>query len=200
MTKIPLILLYSRLIIGFLILFLSFFAPDSARLLSISLASIGLLTDIFDGIVARHLGVSNQKLRRLDSVIDQIFFICVVAATYYQCPHFYVENKIKIFVLIGFEGLTYLISYLKFKKEIATHSIGAKIWTLTLFATLIQLIYQCQSTYFFIICFWLGILTRIEILAIILTLKSWANDVPSFYHAIKLRQGRKIKRHKLFNG
>jgi len=103
-------------------------------------------------------------------------------------------------MLIGLEGLTYLISFVKFKKEIATHSIGAKVWTLLLFATLIQIILQCQSIILFNICFWIGILTRLEIIAIILTLKKWANDVPTFYHSVKLRQGKEIKRHKIFNG
>jgi CDP-diacylglycerol--glycerol-3-phosphate 3-phosphatidyltransferase len=103
-------------------------------------------------------------------------------------------------VLLAFEGLTYLVSFLKFRKEIATHSIGAKIWTLLLFVTLIQVILQCQSTILFDICFWVGLVTRLEIIAIILTLKKWTNDVPTFYHSIKLRQDKEIKRHKMFNG
>ena len=82
----------------------------------------------------------------------------------------------------------------------ATHSIGAKIWTLLLFATLIQIILECQSILLFNICFWLGLLTRLEIIAIILILKKWTNDVPTFYHSIKLRQEKEIKRHKIFNG
>lgn len=109
-------------------------------------------------------------------------------------------NKYWLFVLIGFEVLTYLVSYVKFKKEIATHSIGAKIWTLILFATLVQLIYQCDLVFLFQLCFWLGILTRIEIILILLILKKWTNDVPSIFAAIKLRKGEVIKRNDFFNG
>ncbi|MEO8855317.1 MAG: CDP-alcohol phosphatidyltransferase family protein, partial [Ginsengibacter sp.] len=157
-------------------------------------------TDIFDGIIARKLNISSQKLRRLDSSIDQVFFISVAIATYIQCPDFFKTNALKLEVLLGLEGLTYLVSFLKFKKEIATHSIGAKIWTLFLFATLIQIILQCQSIILFNICFWVGILTRLEIIAIILALKKWTNDVPTFYHSLKLRNNKEIKRHKMFNG
>lgn len=200
MKKIPIGLIYSRLIIGFSILIFSLLEIESLKFYTISLLTIGLLTDIFDGIIARKLNISSEKLRRLDSTIDQLFFICVIAATYIQSPQFFEENAVLFFILIATEALTYLVCYLKFKKEIATHSIGAKIWTLVLFATLIQVILQGESKVLFAVCFWLGILTRLEIIAIILALKKWTNDVPSFYHAFKLRKGKNIKRNKLFNG
>jgi CDP-diacylglycerol--glycerol-3-phosphate 3-phosphatidyltransferase len=136
----------------------------------------------------------------LDSTIDQVFFISVAIATYIQCPYFFRENSTKLIVLLGFEGLTYAICFLKFKKEIATHSIGAKIWTLLLFATLIQIIVKCQSTTLFSFCFWIGIATRLEIIAIVFALRAWTNDVPTFYHSLQLRKGKEIKRHKMFNG
>jgi CDP-diacylglycerol--glycerol-3-phosphate 3-phosphatidyltransferase len=199
-TKIPTALIYSRLFIGVAIICLSIVHVDSYKTLAIILLSVGLLTDIFDGIIARQLNVSTQRLRRLDSTIDQIFFISVVVATYVECPDFFKANALKLTVLLAFEGLTYLVSFLKFRKEIATHSIGAKIWTLLLFVTLIQVILQCRSTILFDICFWVGLVTRLEIIAIILTLKKWTNDVPTFYHSIKLRQDKEIKRLKMFNG
>lgn len=198
--QIPKALIFSRLFIGFAIIAFSIFHIDHYEIIAITLLTIGLLTDIFDGIVARQLNISSQKLRRLDSTVDQIFFVAVAVATYIQCPDFFASNALKLSLLIGVEALTYVVSFLKFRKEIATHSIGAKIWTLFLFATLIQIMMQCESTVLFDICFWLGVLTRLEIIAIILTLKNWTTDVPSFYHALQLRQGKEIKRHKMFNG
>ena len=200
MKKIPLILIYSRLALGLLMLLLSFLKVSNYTTIAIALLTTGLLTDIFDGIIARKLNVSTQKLRRLDSSIDQAFFISVAISTYIQCPEFFNSTALKLILLLASEGLIYLVCFIKFKKEIATHSIGAKIWTLILFATLVQIIIQCQSTVLFELCFWVGILTRFEIIAIILTLKHWTNDVPSIYHAFKLRQGKEIKRNKLFNG
>ena len=200
MKNIPKLLIFSRLIIGFIILFLSFYTIPFYKEIIVTLLTIGLLTDIFDGIIARKLNVSNETLRRLDSSIDQIFFICVIASSFIISPDFYKNNWISLSILIGFEILTYVISFIKFKKEIATHSIGAKFWTLLLFATLIQIILQGESSILYQICFWVGIVTRLEIIFIILILKKWTNDVPSIFHAIKLRKGLPIKRNKLFNG
>lgn len=199
MTKIPIALIYSRLVIGFLIILLSIIHIEHYPTIAITLISIGLLTDIFDGIIARNLNISSEKLRRLDSNIDQIFFISVVIATYIQIPIFFRSNSIQLLILFAFEALTYLICFIKFRKEIATHSIGAKIWTLLLFATLVEIISHGESPLLFNFCFWIGLLTRLEIVAIILILKKWTNDVPSIYHSIKLRKGKTIKRYKLFN-
>lgn len=197
---IPKGLIYFRLIAGLIIVLLSLLHAPYYTTIAILLLALGLLSDILDGIIARQLHISTQALRRLDSAVDQVFFIVVSVATYIQCPTFFKENAVWLIVLLSFEALTYLVSFFKFRKEIATHTIGAKLWTLFVFATLIQLITTCNSELLFIICFWTGIITRIEIIAIILAIKNWTNDIPSFYHAIQLRNNKVIKRHKMFNG
>ena len=200
MNKIPVILIYLRLVLGFVLIILSISQVNNYTSVAISILSTGLLTDIFDGIIARKLNISTQRLRRMDSTIDQIFFISVAVATYIQCPEFFKSNRLLLCVLLGFEALTYIVSFIKFRKEIATHSVGAKMWTLFLFATLVEIMVHCKSVILFRLCFWIGILTRIEIVAIILTIKTWTNDVPTLYHAVKLRKGESIKRNKMFNG
>jgi phosphatidylglycerophosphate synthase len=200
MTAIPTLLIYSRLAIGLIILVLSGMQIDYYTMIAVSLLTIGLLTDIFDGIIARQFQVSTQKLRRLDSAIDQVFFLAVAVATFMQCLEFFTTHAVSLALLLGVEALTYVVSYIKFRKEIATHSIGAKVWTLFIFATLVQVMVQCQSSVLFTICFWVGLITRFEIIAIVLILKQWTNDVPTIYHASRLRQNKVIKRHKMFNG
>jgi CDP-diacylglycerol--glycerol-3-phosphate 3-phosphatidyltransferase len=200
MKNLPKTLIYSRLVIGILILAFSILHINNYKTIAVVLFTVGLLTDIFDGIIARQLKISTQNLRRLDSTIDQIFFVMVTYATFIECPDFFYVNKVKLIVLISIEGLTYLICFLKFKKEVATHTISSKIWTLILFGTIIQIMTTCNSIIVFDICFYVGFVTRLEIIGIILLLRKWTNDVPSLYQAVLLRQGKPIKRHKLFNG
>jgi phosphatidylglycerophosphate synthase len=198
--RIPYLLLYTRLGLGFIILFMSFFSHPVLPPVAVGLLIIGLLTDIFDGIIARKLNISSEKLRRLDSTIDQVFFISVAFASYNINPDFYRQNWLPTSILLASEGLCYLLSFIKFKKEVATHSILAKIWTLSLCSTLITVMLQGNTTIIFWICFTLGIISRVEIILILITLKAWTNDVPSLLHAIKLRKGISIKRNKYFNG
>lgn len=71
MKPIPIALIYSRLFIGIVIIFISSFQDKYYKIVAIVLLSIGLLSDIFDGIIARKFSVATEKLRRQDSAIDQ---------------------------------------------------------------------------------------------------------------------------------
>ncbi|MEN5171545.1 CDP-alcohol phosphatidyltransferase family protein [Acinetobacter higginsii] len=198
--QIPTLLVYSRLLLGFLIVVVTLLRPSFYPLYTVVFLTLGLMSDIFDGIIARHLGVSDEKLRRLDSNIDQIFFICAIASIYLQQSVFFKQYIWPILVLILFEVAIYMVSFIKFRKEVATHSLGAKIWTLFLFALLVQVTLTGQSQILFWIVFWLGLLTRAEIIAIILVLKQWQNDVPSLKQAIRIRKGLTVRNNRFFNG
>ncbi len=183
-----------------IILLLSLTQPQHYRIVFSTLLIVGLITDVFDGIIARKLDVSTVKLRRLDSLIDQVFWLSALVGAYIICSEFFKENKLLLGILLAAEALTYIVSYLKFRKEVATHAILSKVWTLTILATLVQIINTCDSSWLFATCFYLGMITRIEIIAILIIIKKWENDVPSLYHALLIRQGKPIKRNKLFNG
>jgi len=198
--QIPTLLVYSRLVFGLLILIVTLQKPQFFPIYTVVFLTLGLISDIFDGIIARHLGVSDEKLRRLDSNIDQIFFICAIISIYLQQPLFFQQYIWPILILILFEVAIYMVSWIKFHKEVATHSIGAKIWTLFLFALLVQVTLIGQSQILFWIVFGLGILTRAEIIAIILVLKQWQNDVPSLKQAFRIRKGLPVQQNRLFNG
>lgn len=199
-NQIPKALIVLRLSLGVMILIFSIFQIKNYSSIALVLFTAGMLTDIFDGIIARRLNISSESLRRLDSTVDQLFFISVAIATFIQSPQFFYQNKIKLIILLSIEMLAYLVCFLKFKKEIATHSILSKAWALILFVTILQIIITQNSTVLFDICFYMGVITRLEIIGIILVLKKWTNDVPGLYHAILIRQGKPVTRNKLFNG
>lgn len=200
LVQIPALLIWSRLLFAALILFLSFRQPADFRLWINILLVTGLLSDVFDGMIARKLQVSTVKLRRMDSTVDQVFWLSALAGAYLICKEFFQQNATLLFLLLGAEALTYIISFIKFKKEVATHAILSKVWTLTILATLLEIIAGCNSTWVFMTCFYVGLITRAEIMGILFLLRKWENDVPSLYHAILIRQGKDIKRNKLFNG
>lgn len=199
-NKIPLMLIYSRIVFGIIIIALAVLKPLHARSIIITLIALGLLSDIFDGIIARKLNISTARLRRMDSNADQFFWLCIVTGAYILSPEFFKDNLILIVILLLAEAVCYVICFIKFKKEVATHAISSKIWVLLLFATLIQVIASGNSVILFYVCFYVGIATRLEIISILLILKQWTNDIPSVFHAVSIRNGKPIKRHKLFNG
>ena len=198
--RLPIALIYSRLGLGLALVLLAWAGVAHFAALAVGLITVGLLTDIFDGIIARQLGVSTERLRRLDSTVDQFFWAAVVGATYLACPGFFARHTAQLLTLLALESLTYAVSFLKFRKEIATHSWAAKAWVLVSFAALVQLITTCDSRLLFAASFYLGVLSRLEIVGILLLLRKWTSDVPTCYHALRLRRNKPIRHHKLFNG
>jgi len=73
MIAIPASLTLLRLFLGPLALWLAF--TDAPRSVYAVILVAGLLSDYFDGVLARRLGVAREWLRRLDSTVDVIFYI-----------------------------------------------------------------------------------------------------------------------------
>jgi len=200
MKLIPIGLIYSRLVMGMIALLMALFPFTENRYALVGLITAGLISDILDGIIARKLGISTERLRRLDSSIDQVFWVCIGICALIMNPGFFKDHVVYILLLLTAEACCYIISYARFRKEVATHAIASKIWTLTLFATLIELIWSGGSSWLFLTCYYMGMVTRLEIIMILLIIKQWTNDVPSVYHAVLLRNNKPIKRNKYFNG
>src|SRR5215469_7221043 len=188
MIKLPKILIYSRFVVGPLLFLLSIIHISNYKSVAVGLVVFGFLSDILDGMTARYLRIPPEKLAKLDSTADEVFWLSVTAATFIQCKSFFVSNSIQLITLLGIECLTYIICFAKFRKGVAVHSIGSKVWTLAIFATFIQVILTGDSLVIFQICFYIGMIRCIEVIGIILILKTWTNDVRSLYHAISIRK------------
>lgn len=199
MKHIPFALIYSRIFLAIAIAILAFGKLANYQSWIVALLIIGLLTDVFDGIIARKLNVSSEKLRIWDSNVDQFFWLISIASIFYINIPFLKENILLISSIIFLELLAYIISFIKFKRTIATHSLLAKFWTLTLLAFLIDLCLHSSSSIIFYSCLILGLISRLEIILIILKLKKWTNDVPSIFAVNRINKGLPIKKNKLFN-
>jgi len=199
MKSIPFALIYSRILIGILIGVISYFQIENYSIWIVILMIIGLLTDIFDGIIARKLNVATEKLRLWDSNVDQFFWLIVIGSIFFLNWKFVNENITLISTVILFEIVCYLLSYFKFRKSIATHSILAKIWTISLLVFLIDLCLNSTSQLPFYFCIGLGIISRFEIGLMILKLNKWTTDVPSIFNVKDINLGKEIKKNSLFN-
>ncbi len=200
LNKIPLFLIISRLIIGILIVILSRNKLHDYSVSIFILIITGLLTDFLDGYIARLLDISTQFLRRLDTIIDRVFWLGILAAVWHLHSDFLKTKQTLIIIVLVLEVINYLISYIRFRREISTHAILSKLWAVTLLLAFCDLILNGQSNYLFDIALYFGIISRIDTGLIMLILPKWDHDIPTFYHAIMIRNGKKIKRIKLFNG
>lgn len=191
MKKLPFLLIYSRLGIAIIIALVALASLPHAPEWIVALMTVGLITDIMDGIIARKAGVATQRLRVWDSNVDQFFWLVILGCIFSQNVYFVKDHLFPIMMIAGLEALAYLFSYLKFRRPVATHSWLAKLWTLTLFAFLADLCLHSQSHGWFRICVVLGIVSRLEILLIIALLKEWTTDVASIWTIVNVKWRRK---------
>lgn len=199
MKTIPYLLIAIRFLFAPVIFFLAFTIAEESRFIILSLMFIGLLTDIFDGIIARKVGVSSEKLRRLDSQVDLVFWLSLGFAAYFINREIIKQHWLSILIVFIMEALCYIISFIKFKKETCTHAFLSKMWGLSLLIAFTFLIGFQQAGWAFYLTIILGFISHLDVILIILILPKWQYDVPSFYHAWKIRKGIERKKSIFFN-
>lgn len=200
MKKAPYLLILFRLVLGPIMIFLCYNFMEHLRTVLVILIFLGLLSDVFDGIIARKTGVSSEKLRRMDSQTDLIFWLCVGWCAWLLNPEIIINNKYPIGLIFVMEALTYVFSIAKFGKETCTHALLSKFWGITLLVAFVSMIgfgYGGISVFLAVL---FGIIGHIDVYLIIYFLPKWTHDVPSSYHAYLISKGKPIKKHKLFNG
>ncbi|MDP9957710.1 CDP-diacylglycerol--glycerol-3-phosphate 3-phosphatidyltransferase [Epilithonimonas hungarica] len=199
MKKLPYILIATRFLIAPIIFLLAYFEIENSRNLILTLMYFGLFTDIFDGIIARKVGVSSEKLRRLDSQTDLVFWLSIGFTTYFLNPEIIQEHWKSIALIFIMEALCYIISIWKFGKETCTHAWLAKLWGLSLLIAFTSLIGFSEAGWAFYLSVVLGFISHLDVILIILILPKWQFDVPSSYHAWKIRNGKLLKKSVLLN-
>jgi len=146
----------------------------------------GFLSDVFDGVVARHHGASTSDLRRLDSTVDTIFYLAVAFCAWRLDPEALRPYLPFVGILIGTEVLNYVTAIVRLGREASYHALTARLFGLLLFIALFTLL-ATGSGALLPVAIAAGFLSHAENLAITLVLPEWRHDVPSVLHAWRIR-------------
>ena len=198
--NIPILLIVFRLLLAPIILALAYFIGESTKTLIVILMYLGLISDILDGIIARKQNISSEKLRRMDSQTDMLFWLSIGFATWILYPKLISDNAMVIWVILGMEISCYVISLIKFKRETCTHAFLSKLWGITLLIAFTSLIGFNHSGIPFAMAIIMGLISHIDRILITLILPKWTHDIPSAYHAYLIRKGIDFKRNDYLNG
>jgi phosphatidylglycerophosphate synthase len=191
--KLPLALTATRAILGPVVLLLAILWPDP---IAFGLClTIAFLSDIFDGIIARRLNIATEGLRRLDSIADSIFYIGAAGAAWILHPQAILDRIYPILILLALEILRYIIDYYKYRRETSYHMWSSKLWGIFLFIGFMSLLAFNDQGIFVTLFIYIGIVADIEGLAISLTLKKWTHDVPTIFHALRLRAAQRNEKN-----
>jgi CDP-diacylglycerol--glycerol-3-phosphate 3-phosphatidyltransferase len=151
------------------------------------------LSDVFDGVIARRLGVATPGLRRLDSAADSAFYVAALFAAWHLHPAT-IRGHAAALVLLGvLEAVRYAVDLLKFGREASYHMWSSKLWGLALFAGCFSLLALGEDGLAVAAAIWVGVAADLEGLAISIVLRRWRTDVPSVVHAWRLRRASTLR-------
>lgn len=148
---------------------------------------LAILSDIFDGIIARRLGVSTPQLRQADSWADIWLFFCLALSTGWVYPDVLHQLRIPLLIAVGAQFSLFGTSLIKFRKFPSFHTYTAKAWGITLLVATLSLFGWGDPR-----ALWVAIaaclINSLEEIVMTLILPEWHCDVLSFFHALKLRR------------
>lgn len=188
MHRLPLFLVLLRALLAPVVVALALFHPSGAAFGACLVAAF--LSDYFDGVIARRLGVATVNLRRLDSAADSLFYLAATFAVWHLQPQAILGRLGPLALLAGLELLRYLLDLAKFRREASYHMWSSKAWGVFLFAGFLSLLGFHDDNLLVSLMVWAGVVADLEGVAISLTLRHWQADVPSIVHALRLRARR----------
>jgi CDP-diacylglycerol--glycerol-3-phosphate 3-phosphatidyltransferase len=148
---------------------------------------LAVLSDIFDGIIARRLKVSTAQLRQADSWADIGLYLCIAISTWLVYPQVVLDFQIPLLIAIAAQLTLFATSLIKFRKFPSFHTYTAKVWGITLLiATMALFGFGYAPTLWLVIA--LCLINSLEEIVMTLLLPEWQCDILSVFHALALRQ------------
>lgn len=186
--RLPILLTSSRLVLGPCIVAFAYLWPQSAVL--VGCVVLAFLTDVFDGVLARHLDVATSAVRRLDTAADSVFYVGALWAAWVLHPDVILDNALLLVLLVALECVRYAFDFWKFRREASYHMWSSKLWGIALFVAFVAIFVMDDPGVLPTLAIAIGILADAEGLLISLILPDWRHDVPSIVHALRHRAER----------
>lgn len=149
--------------------------------------ALAFLSDYFDGVIARRLGVATEGLRRFDSFADTLFCLSGFIAVWMLRPDAIRELSAWLMALFVLEIGRYILDFFKFGREASYHMWSAKLWAVTLFLAFWMLLVLQRAGPWVTAAVVFGIVSDLEGVLISLVLPAWRHDVPTLVHAWRIR-------------
>ncbi|MBD2741516.1 CDP-alcohol phosphatidyltransferase family protein [Coleofasciculus sp. FACHB-1120] len=147
---------------------------------------LAFLSDIFDGVIARRIGVSTASLRQADSLADVCLYLCIGISAWLVHPDVITEFSIPLSLIILMQLIWLVVNLAKYGKPASYHTYSAKTWGVTLFIATIALFGFNYAGFTLFMMIAVGCLHTLEEIAMTLILPTWTHDVLSIVHARKI--------------
>ena len=148
---------------------------------------LALLSDIFDGVLARRWRCDTAGVRLFDSLTDTFFYLCTAVALWIGQPAIWHRYGGLLGALLAVEAVKFAFDFAKFGKPASYHSYLAKSLGLVLASGVVATFALGRPTVLIPAALVLGILSNLEGLAMSIMLPKLHVDVKTLAAAWHLR-------------
>jgi CDP-diacylglycerol---glycerol-3-phosphate 3-phosphatidyltransferase len=180
MAAFSLALTFLRLVLGPVAIVVACKAYD--RQLFVPILIAGMLSDYFDGVLARRFNVAFPWLRRFDSMTDAVFYLCILISAWIVARSTILAAIVPLAVLVSGEVACYGLSFFKFRVFPAIHALSAKFYGLCLFIACLCVISYGTGPWILWALAGVSVIANAEVAAILLLSKEAPVDVLSIFH------------------
>jgi phosphatidylglycerophosphate synthase len=159
---------------------------DAAALASMVVAA--LLSDIFDGVLARRWHCDTPAVRLFDSMADTVFYLGVAFGLWIGHPQLIHSHAKLLLTVIALEAVRFVFDFIRFGKPASYHSYLAKTWGLVLAIAVVATFAGFHADALVSAALLLGIVCDCEGLAMSLILPAWQRDVKTLFAAWHVRR------------
>ena len=157
----------------------------------ITLAGIvvaALVSDIYDGVLARRWRCDTAGVRLFDSMADTVFYLCTAVALWVSQSQLWRSYGGLLVALLVLEAMRFAFDFAKFGKPASYHTYLAKAWGLVMGIAVIGVFALDRSNLFVPAALVLGILCDLEGLAMSLVMPVWRKDIKTLRAAWHIRR------------
>jgi CDP-diacylglycerol--glycerol-3-phosphate 3-phosphatidyltransferase len=149
-----------------------------------------LVSDIYDGVLARRWGCDTAGVRLFDSMADTVFYLCTGVALWIGQPQVWRSYGGLLVALLGLEVVRFAFDLVKFGKPASYHSYLAKLWGLVMAIAVVGVFAMHRSNVLVPAALVLGILCDLEGLAMSVVMPVWRKDIKTLRAALNFRRQR----------
>lgn len=153
-----------------------------------SMVVAALVSDIFDGVLARRWHCDTAGVRLFDSLADTVFYACAALAIWMGMPAVWSAYRGPVLLVAACEGARLVFDAAKFGRPASYHSYLAKAWGLVLSVAVVVTFETQQPTGWMPAALAMGLLCNVESLAMSVMLREWRRDVTTLALAWRLRR------------
>ncbi len=145
------------------------------------------VSDVFDGVIARRLGLVTPALRHADTLADTFFYIAAAIALRIAVPDVFAGAGIPVVLLIAVHVSRTTFELAKYGRVASYHMWSSKVLGVLIVTTMVTVFVTGRANVLVPVALWVAIANELEGFLASVILPAWTADVPTAVQAWRTR-------------